>query len=107
MKHLLLISALLSTGVSTAIAENVTADPANGSVLATLSKITLTWENETSVDNNGSAAITVTDAAGTIVVNEAVSDYGTEVNQMVARVVLILTTHSLLMALSVTSIPSM
>lgn len=83
MKHLLLISALLSAGISTAMAENVTADPADGSVLATLSKITLTWENETSVDNNGSAAITVTDAAGTVVVNEAVSDYGTEVNQMV------------------------
>jgi len=83
MKHLLLFSALLSAGISTAMAENVTADPADGSVLTTLSKITLTWENETSVDNNGSAAITVTDATGTVVVSEAVSEYGAEVNQMV------------------------
>lgn len=83
MKHLLLFSALLSAGVSSAMADNVTADPADGSVLSNLSKITLTWENETSVDNNGSAAITITNAAGEIVVNEAVSDYGTEVNQMV------------------------
>lgn len=83
MKHLLLLSALLSAGMTSAMAENVTADPADGSVLSNLSKITLTWENESSVDNNGTDAITITNAAGDVVVSNVLSDYGAEVNQMV------------------------